>query len=81
MTAHQETPKGEEELTREMAAQLSRGHAEIIRRFKELMESLNGEVNVLKNDKAFLTKERDHFHVSSTKYMDEVNYMRNTYSD
>ena len=45
------------------------------------MESLSGVVHMLKNDQETLGKERDRFHVSSTKYLNEINYLRNLNSD
>ena len=45
------------------------------------MESLSGVVHMLKNDQETLGKERDRFHVSSTKNLNEINYLRNLNSD
>ena len=78
VAAHREAVRRkEEELTNDMTVQLSRGHVEILRDSRETMESLNGEVQWLNNDKERLEKERDHFHESSTKGMNAINYLRN----
>ena len=57
VVAHREAiRRKEQELTNEMTIQLSHGHVEITRRFKEAMESLNDEVHMLKTENETMAK-------------------------